>query len=108
MEDLILSKVNKKIGLGSFSVLLCAMGILFDFTFKNKECLGDIILKFIGLNSWSNGIHHTIFYSLIFFIPSVVIGLKYKNNFGASLGKIVSLIMIILSLLLNPAFLIKS
>lgn len=105
---LILDKVNKKIGVGSSSILLCAIGIIFDFTFKNKECLGDIILKFIGLNPWSNGIHHTIFYSLIFFIPSVIIGFKYKNNFGASLGKIVSLIMIILILLLNPAFLIRT
>lgn len=103
-----MDKVNKKIGLGSFSLLLSAIGILFDFTFKNNESLGDIILRFIGVNPWSNSIHHTVFYSLIFFILSVIIGFKFKNNLGSTLGKIISLIMIILILLLSPASLIKS
>ena len=67
-------------------------------------CYGDIILKYIGLNPWSNGnngTHYTIFYSLIFFIPSLILGLKFKNDFGATIGKIISLIMIILILLLS-------
>ena len=65
IEVLILVKVNKKIGFGSLSLLLCVMGILFAFSFGNKGCYGDIILKCIGIKPWSNGssgIHYTIFY----------------------------------------------
>lgn len=96
---------NKKIGIGSISLLLCAMGILFAFSFGDRGCYGDIILKFIGLNAWSNGsngIHYTIFYSLIFFIPSFIVGYKFKSNLGAALGKILSLIMLILIIMVFP------
>jgi hypothetical protein len=88
----------KKLGIGSISLLLCIIGILFAFSFGNKMCYGDIILKFLGLNAWSkvsSGIHYTVFYSLIFFITSFIVGYKFKNNFGAPLGKIVSLLLII-------------
>mgnify|MGYP001604763986 CR=1 FL=1 len=99
MGVLILRQVNKKIGIGSISLLLYVMGILFVSSF------GDNVLKFIGLNSWSNGssgTHYTAFYSLLFFIPSVIVGYKFKNNLGATLGKILSLIMIILILIVVP------
>lgn len=100
-----MSKASKKLGLGSLSLLLCAIGILFVFFSRDYGDYGDILLEFIGLNSWSNGnsgIHYTIFYSLIFFIPSFILGYKFKNNLGAMLGKIVSLIMLILILLVFP------
>ncbi|WP_300385025.1 hypothetical protein [Clostridium sp.] len=98
---------NRKIGLGSNSLLLAIMGILFAFSFGNKVCYGDIILKYMGLNTWSNGdngTHYTVVYSLIFFIPSLILGLKFKNDFGAKMGKIISLIMIIMILLVFPIF----
>jgi hypothetical protein len=99
-----MGKVNKKVGLGSFSLLICVMGILFAFSFGDKGCLGDVVLELIGLKSWSNGAsgrHYTIFYTPIFFIPSVVLGHKFKNDLGATFGKVVSsifLIFIIISL----------
>jgi len=74
---------NKKIGIGSTSLLLCVLGILFSFSFGDKGCYGDLILEFLGLKAWSNGnsgLHLTIFYSLIFFIPFIVLGVKYKKN----------------------------
>ncbi|MBU3090762.1 hypothetical protein KPL35_01480 [Clostridium sp. CF011] len=70
-------QVNKKIGIGSISLLLYVMGILFASSFEDKVCYGDNILKFIGLIPWSNGnsgTHYTAFYSLLFFIPSVIVG----------------------------------
>ena len=96
-----LKQINKKIGIGSISLLLCIMGIIFSFNFGNRVCYGDVILKNMGLNPWSNGdngTHYTLLYSLIFFIPSNILGLKFKNDFGAKTGKIVSLIMIIIIL----------
>ena len=104
MEVLILRQFNKKIGLGSVSLLLCILGILFVFSFGGKGCYGDLILDFFRLKAWSNGnsgLHYTIFYSLLFFIPSVIFGFIFKNNLGASLGKIISLIMCILIILMS-------
>ena len=95
---------NKKIGLGSVSLLLCILGILFTFSFGGKGRYGDLILDSFGLEAWSNGnsgLHYTIFYSLLFFTPSTILGFIFKNNLGASLGKIISLIMCILIILMS-------
>lgn len=95
----ILKKLQKSIGLGSISILLFILGILFIVTFNNGVCIGDNILNSVGLKSWSNvtqGTHYTIFYSLIFFIPSVIIGYKFKKNIGSKWGKVLSLIMLII------------
>lgn len=70
----ILSQFNKKIGSGSISLLICIIGIVFAFSFGDKGSLGDVILRFLGLKAWSNGnrgVHYTIYYTLVFFIPSV-------------------------------------
>ena len=86
---------NKELGIGTISLALCMAGILFSFSFRYVS-IGDYILNGIGLNSWSNGnhgIHYTIFYSLIFFIPSFLIGLKHKENYGSKIGRNVSAII---------------
>lgn len=103
MGERVLRQFNKKIGIGSISLLLCVLGILFSRSFGNKVCYGDLILGFLGLKAWSNGnsgLHYTVFYSLIFFIPSIILGIKFKNHFGATLGKIVSFIICILFVLI--------
>lgn len=74
---------KKKIGIGSLSLLLFIVGCIFSFTF-NYICIGDNILTYIGLKAWSNGnrgVHYTIFYSLIFFITSLIFGYKFKDDF---------------------------
>lgn len=96
-------QISKRIGLGSLSLLLSIMGVLFLFSFENKDCFGDIILNLIGLNAWSNGIygfHYTIFYSLIFFIPAFVLGHKFNTDLGAVSGTKMSLIACIIIALL--------
>ena len=80
---------NKELGIGTISLVLCIAGVLFAFQFGNV-CIGDYIVNGIGLNSRSNGdsgMHYTTFYSLIFFIPSFLIGLKYKENYGSNIGR---------------------
>lgn len=87
---------KKKIGIGSLSLLLFIVGCLFSFTFNNLH-IGDSILTYIGLKAWSNGnsgTHHTIFYSLLFFIPSLILGYKFNEDFGSKVGKILSTIMV--------------
>ena len=97
-----MNKEINKIGLGSMSLLLFILGILFSISFGNRESYGDSILRFIGINPWSNGdsgLHYTIFYSLIFYIPAFILGNRFQKDFGARIGKNLSLIMIILILL---------
>lgn len=87
---------KKKIGIGSLSLLLFVVGCLFSFTFDNLH-IGDNILTYIGLKAWSNGnsgTHYTIFYSLLFFIPSLILGYKFKEDLGSKVGKILSTIMV--------------
>ena len=99
-------RLKKKIGVGSISILLFITGLLFVLNLNNGVCFGDSILSYLGLKAWSNGnqgTHYTIFYSLIFFIPSAIIGHKFKENFGSTLGKILSSIVVIIIII--PMFL---
>lgn len=98
-----MSGLKKKIGVGSTSILLFIAGLLFSFNFNNGVCFGDSILNYLGLNAWSKGTqgtHYTIFYSSIFFILSVIIGHKFKEDFGSKLGKILSSIILIIMLII--------
>lgn len=81
IEVLVLNKINKKIWLGLSSLLLFTLGSLFGVSFGNKPAYGDTVLKFIGLNSWSNsnntGLHYTAVVALILLIPSVILGYMF-------------------------------
>lgn len=95
----------KRIGLGSISLLLFVCGILFSFSFDNGAAYGDSILRFLGLSPWSNGnsgLHFTMFYALVLYIPALILGYKFKNNFGAKIGRILSLVMIVCLLVATP------
>jgi len=86
---------KRNIGLGSLSLFITVIGILWDFTLFGV-CIGDNILNHLGLKAWSNynkGIHYTFYSSIIFFIPAFLLGVKYKNNFGATVGRIISAII---------------
>jgi|SRR5699024_1079282 len=90
--------VSKRIGIGSISLLLFACGLLFSLSFGEYGSIGDSILRFIGLNPWSNGdtgLHYTLIYSLVFFIPAFIIGYKFKDDFGAKMGKSLSLFAVV-------------
>lgn len=97
---------KRKIGIGTTSLVLFIIGSLFSFTF-NKVCIGDNILNYIGLKSWSNGnqgTHYTIFYSLLFYIPSLIIGYKFNDNFGSKVGNILSTIMVTIIIVTSLLF----
>lgn len=89
---------NKKIGPGSLSLLFCIIGLLFAVSFRNYGCFGDYVLKHMGLSPWSRGnqgIHYTIFYASIFYIVSLILGFKFRDNFGAKAGRILSILLLI-------------
>lgn len=100
---------RKKIGIGSISLLLFILGLLFSISFGEYGAFGDHILKGIGLSPWSNGdtgLHYTIFYSLIFYVAAFTVGYKCENSWGAKTGRILSLIMILLMLFLSSFIII--
>ena len=91
MRDII---IINKLGIGSFSLLLFTLGILFSFSFGDYGALGDVMLRNIGIKPWSDGntgLHYTLIYSLAFFIPALIIGYKFKSDLGAKVGKSLSL-----------------
>lgn len=100
---------NKKIGIGSMSLLLVIIAFFWAFEIQGL-CLGDSILATLNIPTWSNsanasGVHYTIFYSFIFLIPALMLGIKYKNDLFAKVGKWFSLGFIVL-LLLGTLFMI--
>lgn len=94
---------NKKTGVGSISLLLVIIAFFWAFNI-NGFCMGDSILATLGIPTWSNsanasGTHYTVFYTFIFLIPALVLALKYKDDKFAKIGKILSIIYLILIVL---------
>lgn len=87
---------NKKIGIGSFSLLLVIIAFVWAFNIF-EICIGDHILATLNIPTWSNmanatGTHYTIFYSFIFLIPALILSIKYKDNLFTKVGKWLSII----------------
>lgn len=87
-----------KLVTGTLSILLFLMAALWSFSFRDF-CLGDTILEFLNLKSWSNGnsgTHYTIFYSIIFLIPAIIIGSRHSKHFLSKVGKVASIILFLM------------
>ncbi len=112
---------KKKIGLGSLSLLLVIAAVLWSYNISGF-CLGDQILHALNLPAWSNeaatagrtlsivpfgheaeGVHYTVFYSLLFLVPALLLAIKKKDDLFAQVGKWTSLILILL-LVISPVF----
>ena len=86
---------NKKIGIGSISLLLVIIAFFWAYEIYGF-CLGDSILATLGIPTWSNsavasGTHYTVFYTFIFLIPALILSIKYKENKFALAGKVLSI-----------------
>ncbi len=92
--------MKKKIGVGSLSFVLAIFAFIWAFEIMGF-CLGDSVLATFNIPTWSNtanasGVHYTVFYSLLFLIPAIVLSLKCKNDLFANVGKWLSAVMCIL------------
>ncbi|WP_312648884.1 hypothetical protein [Aminipila sp.] len=86
--------MKKEFGIGSLSLVLFILAILWSASIKKIFCLGDIVLNSVNLPSWSNGnmgTHYTMFYAIVFLIPAIIVGHKFPNHIFAKAGKIVSI-----------------
>ena len=94
---------NKKIGIGSISLLLVIIAFFWAYEIYGF-CLGDSILATLGIPTWSNsagasGTHYTVFYTFIFLIPALVLAIKHRDDLFAKVGKWSSIIFIAILLL---------
>ena len=94
---------DRKIGIGSISLLLVIIAFLWAFEIYGF-CLGDSILATLNIPTWSNsanasGTHYTVFYTFIFLIPALVLAFKYKDDMFAKVGKWLSIIFTTLLIL---------
>jgi len=83
---------QKKLGIGSLALVLSIIAIIWSCNIRwlNNFCLGDTILAYIGIPSWSNGAngtHYTVFYGLVFFVSALALGIWKKNDLFATVGK---------------------
>lgn len=85
----------KKWGIGSLSLIISIFSIMFSFSSFGLKTIGETILTAIGVK-FPIGI-----ISIILFIIAIIIGYKYKEDFGAKLGKNLSVFFIILMLILT-------
>ena len=101
---------SKNWGIGSLAFLLSIFAIFWccNIQWWGGFCLGDYVLKMLGLPIWSNGnsgIHFTVFYGLIFTVPAWLIGRVYLCDRLAVAGKNIAMVLT-LALLLSPVFMI--
>lgn len=72
---------KKEFGLGTLSLIICILGIMFSFTYIGNAYIGDKILNTLNLNV-SRGI-----VSIILFFIAIYLGNQYRENLGAKLGR---------------------
>lgn len=78
---------NKYIGLGTLSIPLLIFSVVFPLQILrgNSISLGEIILKFLNLPSWSidnfQGRNYTFIYAYVLFYLSLFIGCVFPNHF---------------------------
>ncbi|WP_160671533.1 hypothetical protein [Clostridium sp. C8-1-8] len=81
----------KNLGFGSLSLVLSIIGIMFSFTYLGGDRpIGAIILNSMHIYGL------TSFVSIGLLIISILIGLRYKNDLGATQGKFLSIFMLLL------------
>lgn len=93
-------KYPKKLGIGSISLLLSIFGVMFSFTAWDSKYFGEHILSAINIS-----FPYPLISLVILFI-SFFIGYRYKNDYFAKSGRVISVIFILLIffLILNQIF----
>ena len=77
--------MQKKWGLGTLSVILLILALLFTLRIGRTFCLGDIVLGSIGVTALG-GIRVNVYISALLLIAGYLLGKKFPDNDGAELG----------------------
>mgnify|MGYP006333559965 FL=1 len=103
--------MKKTLGKGSISLLLVVLALAWccNLPILNGKCLGDIVLNFLGLPTWSNGttgLHITIFWSLLLLIPAFFIAIRNKKDLFAKSAMWISGVLCVGMVVIGAAILI--
>ena len=88
---------KKKIGVGTLALPLFIVGLILVCQFVYFS-IGEDILSLLSLREtaadfqFGNG--QAVYFSLVFTIPSIVLGFLFKDHFGAKSGRTLSLFLI--------------
>ncbi|WP_024615301.1 hypothetical protein [Clostridium sp. Ade.TY] len=94
------SKVTRKLGVGSLSLLISIISIVFSFTYVNGNYVGTFIMRALGLEI------PTSIISIILFLIAIFIGNRYRGDKFAKIGKILAMVFISIMALLSTISLI--
>lgn len=88
--------MKKNFAAGSISIALFILAVVWSINIKSlgNFCLGDVVLNAIGLQAWSDGsygTHYAIFYGIVFLIPAILVGIKFRDHVFARSGMICSI-----------------
>lgn len=86
---------TKKWGAGTSSLMISIFSIIFSFSSLGEKSIGEMILHAIGIRFPVNVI------STVLFITAIFIGHRYKEDYGAKLGKNIAIFFIILMAVLT-------
>ncbi len=91
-----ISNINtKKWGIGTSSLIISIFSVMFAFSSLGEKSIGENILDTIGIK------FPVMVISTVLFVIAIVIGHKYRENYGAKLGKNISIFFIILMITLT-------
>lgn len=79
-----------KFGIGTSSLILSIIAIMFSFTSLGEKTIGQEILAAIGIR------FPVMIISAIIFVIVMFIGHIYRENYGAKIGRNISIFFIIL------------
>jgi len=104
--------MERKIGWGTSSIGILIFSILFSVSLSRTFCLGDVILKGLGLKAYSalsgEGIHYTIFYSVGMLVAGYIVARIFSKDFGAKIGRriclVLGVVIAVILLTLTPAY----
>jgi hypothetical protein len=86
---------RKKWGIGTSSFIVSIIAIMFSFSSFGVKTIGEIILDAVRIK-FPVGIISTVL-----FVVAIFIGDRYKEHYGAKLGKNISIIFLVLMIILT-------
>lgn len=91
-----ISNINtKKCGIGTSSLIISIFSVIFSFSYFGEKSIGENILDAIGIK------FPVMVISTVLFVIAIFIGHKYRENYGAKLGKNISIFFMISMIILT-------
>lgn len=101
--------IKKRLGYGSFSLVLLLSGFLINWNFGNDVIVSHTLFKIMGLDLYSNGtdgFHYTFLAPIPFWLAAVLVSKRYVNDFGAAVSNKIGEFMLAISVVVTIIFLI--